>query len=727
MPKNISKAKQTRNFLKSGGLKGQIDARHKRKAFEAKKKGRDAKRNKGVLPAHQQRQSREDESDEEWEKVKEGKKAKKEEEDQEEEDDEELDLDQVLGGEGLDSEGEGEGEDGSDLEDDDLSNLSDDDASSNASAGQHMADLRALAEKDPDFFKYLQENDAELLDFDEDAPMDGAAEDDDEDDEDDEDEEEEDLKSKKKGKGKEVQRKKANVLTKELLRSWQKSILETRSLRSFRKLLHAFRSAASSGGGVGGANDDADESGAERYEIQSPAVFQKVVVTALKYTPVVLQSYVPYKEANGKYKLSTNSKQYAVAQRLIKSFFVSLQGLLDSLPRESDIPTLAVSESAKLVPWIVGNRKVARGWVKMLLSQYDSATDETRVAAFLALRKLAVAADHSLRESVLKGVYATFLGSARQTSVYTLPAITLMKNSASELFLLPGKQEVELSYQLAFSYIRQLAILLRKGVKDASKEAYKSVYNWQFVHAVDFWSIVLAGAGDKQRVAENGESPLQQLLYPLIQVALGAIRLVPTSRYFPLRFQILRSLLRLVQRTGVYIPLSAPLFELLDSPELTKRSKPSTLKPLDWDYHLKCPTSYQRTRVYADAIVDEAVFLLAEYYAALSTSIAFPELVLPAVVALKRTAKRAATSGTQARLASVLKQLVEKLDASSKWVEVRREKVEFAPGKRDKVERFLKDEDAAKTPLGTHVKLLRKQRDAKKATMERAVHQAEDI
>jgi len=38
----------------------------------------------------------------------------------------------------------------------------------------------------------------------------------------------------------------------------------------------------------------------------------------------------------------------------------------------------------------------------MLLGLYDSAADETRVAAFLALRKLAIAADHSLRETVIK-------------------------------------------------------------------------------------------------------------------------------------------------------------------------------------------------------------------------------------------------------------------------------------------------------------------------------------
>ena len=258
MAKTGSKRKQTVAFLKSGALKGQIDARHKRKDFAQKKKGRDAKRNKGVLPAHQQPKA--DVSDDEFEEVK----RRKEEADEvdSDEDEGEMGVDDVLGAEGLGSDGgdangdEGEvrpppfaprpvpssfppsraaadsallpQDDGSDLEDDDLSDLEDDE-------GQHMADIAALAQKDPDFFKYLQENDPELLDF---ADQDGAgAEDEDEDDEDDEMSEDEDsedeasAKKGKKGKGKEkAQPKKArdDVLTKDVLRSWQKNILEVR-------------------------------------------------------------------------------------------------------------------------------------------------------------------------------------------------------------------------------------------------------------------------------------------------------------------------------------------------------------------------------------------------------------------------------------------------------------------------------------------------------------------
>lgn len=198
--------------------------------------------------------------------------------------------------------------------------------------------------------------------------------------------------------------------------------------------------------------------------------------------------------------------------------------------------------------------------------------------------------------------------------------------------------------------------------------------------------------------------------------------LVPTSRYYPLRFHLVRSLLRIVQRTGTYIPLSTPLFEILDSPDLSKRSKPSTLKPLDFEYYLRCPAAYQKTRVYADGLADELVYLLTEYYGALALSIAFPEIVLPAIVALKRHAKKTG----QARLGNQIKVLVEKLEGNSKFIEEKREKIEFGPGKRDKVDRFCQGEDASiASPLGAHLRLQKKLRDAKRETLERAAAEEE--
>lgn len=68
-------------------------------------------------------------------------------------------------------------------------------------------------------------------------------------------------------------------------------------------------------------------------------------------------------------------------------------------------------------------------------------------------------------------------------------------------------------------------------MKVKSKEAYRQVYNWQFVHSVDFWADVLAKACDKE-AEEGGESELRPLIYPLIQVTLGAIRFVLVCSMF---------------------------------------------------------------------------------------------------------------------------------------------------------------------------------------------------
>lgn len=112
--------------------------------------------------------------------------------------------------------------------DDDLAGLASDDEPP-MTHEQHMADLQALAERDPDFFKYLQENDAELLDFDPNAAGEADdSEDESEGEEESEDDESEDEGKGKKGKGKEKEKvdKPTPVLTSEIIKKWQRSLLE---------------------------------------------------------------------------------------------------------------------------------------------------------------------------------------------------------------------------------------------------------------------------------------------------------------------------------------------------------------------------------------------------------------------------------------------------------------------------------------------------------------------
>ncbi|KDN47984.1 Noc2-domain-containing protein [Tilletiaria anomala UBC 951] len=711
-------------------------------------------------------------------------------------------LDGVAG----DEDDDHEDEDVEDLEDlEELEDESDEE-------GDHIADLTALAKKDPDFFKYLQENDADLLNFNPDVDMASASDDDK--DSANEDEGLKGTKANPKSKHAAAEAIEKQVVTLSMLREWQRAILQQRSLRAMRRLLLAFRAAAQlgastssapmpAGSGVnadesakemskrkrkalkkqrrveqGGVNGDGEGGGAGGYIVQDARVYQKVIQTTLKYTPLVLAHHVPYKEiskngassisAGTRYKLPTQSKKYAMLQRPIQSFFYNLTVLLRSLPdgrkrtssalddgSEDDegeeggkkngkgadgaLLGFVVEESSRMIPYIVGNqkRKMARDYIKIMLDLWSSAADGVRVSSFLAVRKMAAAGDADMLDLCLKGTYHAFVRSTKLTTAHTLPSINLMKNSASQLFLL----DLTASYQHAFGFIRQLAIHLRNCLQNKSKEAYQNVYNWQYVHCLDFWSLVLSATCDRDSKAggQPQESPMEPLIYPLVQVSLGAIRLIPTSRYFPLRLHIIRSLLRLVQRTGTYIPLAPYLIEMLDAPEFQRKAKASTLKPLDLTTNFRAPAAYLRTSVYADHIGEEVAFLLLEFLGSQARSLAFPELCIPVTVQLRRLMKTFATAkpGAKGKGAGAgkgkadvaLKHLLDKVAQQVAWTEKRRQGIDYAPASAVRNGRatsagkqaaaFLKNEQV-EAPLEAALRLARKVRAQKRQLLEQS-------
>ncbi|KAJ3043715.1 Nucleolar Complex 2 protein [Rhizophlyctis rosea] len=561
----------------------------------------------------------------------------------------------------------------------------------------HKKQLESLKERDPEFYKYLEENNKDLLNFsdsddelagDEDMEGEEGEEGEQEGEEDEEepaggDEDEEGAEADDDAMDVEEGVEDSTEVTKEMVTNWKNACLKNHSLRALRKLLLAFRAAAAVG--------DSSDKGYYSYKVEDGAVFNRLLLVTLKAAPSVFDHHL-YGDKPRKGLPSGNSK-WKRLQPLVKSFLMNLLRILKQMT-DATVVTFMLRESES-APYFACFPKLGKDYLRQLLKFWTSADEQTRIVSFLSIRKMAVSAPSPYLDMCIKGSYLAFANQSRATNLHTWTHINFMINCIIELCGL----HMPTTYQHAFSYIRQLAVNLRNAIVTKTKESFKAVYNWQFVHSVRLWSQVLCTYCEKNSPLEaTGGGTLKPLVYPLVQVTIGAMRLKPSSKFFPLRFHLIRALIAISRKTGTFIPVASYLFETFESTELRGKAKPSTQKPMDFVLNIKAPNPYLGTRTYQNGVVEEVVNLLFDYYGAFALSIAFPELAVPAILQLKRYAKKSKNF----RMNKQIQQLVEKLEQNSRFIEGKRSQVYFSPKDEAKVADFLSNIDPNQSPLHKH-------------------------
>ncbi|KAJ1965976.1 Nucleolar Complex 2 protein [Dipsacomyces acuminosporus] len=578
----------------------------------------------------------------------------------------------------------------------------DDDEDMDDEEAQFKQQLEAMKEKDPTFFKFMQENDPNSL---------RILEENSEDDGDGDGEEEEDSEM---SEADEDTRKPAGTpVTVAMLQAWEKSIKKQQSIKHLKQLLLAFYSAAH----MESENDDAQDT---PYHIKGMNIFNKTVSTTIRVAPAAFSHYAPV--VNDKVNKKTG-KKWGLIQALVKSYLASLLELLKQMSDSAMIQYL-IKESDRMLPYFACFTRFSRDLLKELLRQFGSATadDGVRVLALLSLRRLVSLCTSDIGDMAYKGIYLTYVRHSNVKNLASLTTIQMMRNCGVELY----GNDASASYQHAFVYIRQLAIHLRNSMQLRSKESFRAIYNWQFINSLNFWTEVLATyCGDRAEEQPALCETLESLVYPLTQILLGVARLVPTAKYFPLRLHCISQLLRLSSATGIFIPILPLLIDVLESSEfLSRRPINSTLKPLFLEAHLKAPKEYEHTRIYLEAILESVFGYLADAFAAQSTRIAFPEWAVPAVLQLKRWRKRCGKSWS--RFSKQLQGLLERIDQTSQMIQQRRNKVDFSPSDLTSANQFMQDIHPDTTPVGKYAVSLRKIRAQQRATLVEAEVDVED-
>jgi len=548
----------------------------------------------------------------------------------------------------------------SDSESDDDADMSDDE-DIEAAEKRMKAEMEKMAENDPDFKKYLENNDSSLLQFGDGNEIEDAEEN----------EEASDEEHTSAVKPSMEEERRTPTLTAKMLDNFIKDAFENHKTKALKNIISAFRSACH----MSDPNVDLSEN-TGKFHIDSSVVFDRLMVVCLKQCHEEFHYHLlgegtlvgtekkeeePEIDALDENKTLNPKKlmkslRWTKIKPLIKTLLNSILYLLEQA-QETKLQTFILKSFSKYVPYLTAFPRLLKGTLKNLISLWSATNDSSpdyqvvRLNAFLRIRQLSVTQPFPFIEQCLKASYlayakrAKFANAAAVTSL--LPTLTFMGNCVVELYSL----DYASSYQHAFVYIRQLALHLRTALQKKTPESFRVVYCWQYIHCLKLWTAVLASAcssvpGETLTKASEEETELlRSLVYPLTEIILGVARLIPTSRHLPLHMHCVRLLQQLASSTERYIPTTSILLDALNLKEIMLKPKKvqtrgTSVRGIRLPLLLKLPKeSTLRTTEQLDACLGEIFVLLNREVDMYRYSPCIPEFTVSICQRLRKFAK----------------------------------------------------------------------------------------
>lgn len=532
--------------------------------------------------------------------------------------------------------------------------------------------ISSLQDKDPEFFEFLKENDEELLNFDESSDDDndekekGAHKIPDKlevasDESDFEDEEAVASGSKKK-------------LNQAQVDTWLEDLSKQPTLPLIHDIIEGFKGAVA----AIGSGEKSEEAAPIKYIVEGGSLFNSVVRLCVVNLEPALKKWLKIEPDS--HMKPEKAKKWKKVERHVRAYLMELVTLLSRVNEQSVLCVL-LKHIHSMLPYYTAFQKGAKALMMRLINIWSSASETPRILAFMCLVKLV--RNSPLLEPCVKAMYLSYVKNCKFTSPSTLPSISFMKRSLVEMLGL----DHNLAYYQAFVYIRQLAIHLRNAITTDKADSVLAVYNWQFIHSLELWGALLGHTGSSEA--------MKPLIYPLVQVVIGAAKLVPTPKYYPLRFHCAKILMEISSNTGTFIPVLPFYLEVLNNYNFGKKSKKVSMKPIDFSCILKLSKSQLLENGFKDSTVEEVYGGILSYLADNSNKIGFPELVTPMIFQLKDFLKKCKVSNYTKKIKTIL----EKTVANQKFIETRRKPVTFGVGDAQKIQVWEAQVGRDGTPL----------------------------
>ncbi|XP_015589405.1 nucleolar complex protein 2 homolog [Cephus cinctus] len=516
----------------------------------------------------------------------------------------------------------------------------------------HKKSLMKLKDTDPEFYSYLKQNDKKLLDF-------NVS--DDEDDDDDKssvndadmkhvpDEnleiasDESDYEPEKDDAGDTDGQTKVTL---QLLKKWQEEITSDKTSNTLKCIMEAFHAALLT-------IEEPVQPEMLPYKVDGSAVFNGVIQLCVLHLPTALKRFLKI-GAQSRFE-AHKAKRFIKVKGVLKSYLTDLIKVLQNVT-SSSILTVLLKHLHQMLPYTQSFSTLSKPLLRILLKLWSTGEETVRVVAFLSILRFATGNKDSTLETLLKNMYVKYVENSKFVSPTTLPGINFMRHSLVEIYLLDNN----LSYNHAFLYIRQLAIHLRNAMTLKKKENFQAVYNWQYINSLRFWAELIT--------LSKNQSMLRSLLYPLVQIITGTIKMIPTAQYYPLRFHCVQMLINISKHTDTFVPILPFVLEILNSYDFNKRHKSVTMKPLSLMCLLRMSKAQLQENGFKDSVIETVYQLILENASKDSHTIYFPDLYIPCIMQLKSFLKKCHV----ANYCRKIKQLMDKIEENRKYIETER-------------------------------------------------------
>lgn len=364
-----------------------------------------------------------------------------------------------------------------------------------------------------------------------------------------------------------------------------------------------------------------------------------------------------------------NTSKWKTLKPAVKSYLRSTLFLLNEVT-DSQILAFALTRLKASIVFFAAFPPLLGRLIKISVHLWATGKGTLSACSLLIIKDVAVVFNSNCFETCMIKAYKAFIDHCKFVEPVLFKHQQFLKSSFIELC----SQDLQKAYSKAMVSTQQLAKILQLGLR-TKKEAVKKICSWQYANCVDLWVAFIS--------LNIHDYDLQPLLYTIIQIINGVAVLFPGPRYMPLRVKCIQWLNTLSESSGVFIPITSLVLDILEYKIGKESLKPG--KDFSFSSAVKLPKHWLKSRNFQDECVFSAIELLAVHFAQWSYHISFPDLATIPLIYLRKFHE----TTTVESLRRVVKRFIDQVEQNIEFVRKKRDEVTFSPNDQQSVESFL--------------------------------------